>query len=493
MKSAMDKLIKKYFIVSIISFFMVLVITGTASYALFQIDKENTTNQNISVGNLSASLTSIEGAVVLKDLYPELSTNLPEDYKTYNFTVSNGGDYDLKYEIYLKDATSELLSKENEYSSYKQINPEYYKYINFVLDDGEVQNLSYIMENGKFMLFKGKMEPGYSKEHKIKFFIDDGETTSEGAPNDMQNSLLALDIYLDAGVYDKNFAQPLLNELLFKSNNKNVTDYNSGIKGEMFAFTHPEAEQTTGWSEEERTDYRYIGNVPNNYIQFNDEIWRIMGVFTVEGLNGEKEQRIKIVRNEQLANVAWNISGTNEWVGSTLYTLLNSGDYYNRLGSYVENGLNEKSKEQIVSTKWYLGGANTFQGLGGPDYYSFERGNVTMENRNKNIMQKVGLIYPSDYSYIYANGVNNECFDLTVSCISNNEDTSLNWFFKNSVDWTLSPLASEEDRVFIILAGAVGPNNVAFVRNMRPSVYLRSDINFKSGDGASPETAYVLE
>ena len=130
----------------------------------------------------------------------------------------------------------------------------------------------------------------------------------------------------------------LAEKLINHSNAASITDYNSGNKGEMYTFTHPEAEQTTGWSESERTDYRYIGNTPNNYIQFNDETWRIIGVFTVEGENKELEQRIKIIRDQSIGSFSWDkkSDGTysNEWSTSSLATMLN-GDYVNKGGSFT--------------------------------------------------------------------------------------------------------------------------------------------------------------
>lgn len=99
-----------------------------------------------------------------------------------------------------------------------------------------------------------------------------------------------------------------------KANSGSITNYNDGNKTEMYMFSHEATEQTGAL-----TDYRYIGNSPNNYVSFNCdndgkncEIWRIIGVFTVEDENGNKEERVKIVRGSSLANkIAWD-SGSNE-------------------------------------------------------------------------------------------------------------------------------------------------------------------------------------
>lgn len=112
-------------------------------------------------------------------------------------------------------------------------------------------------------------------------------------------------------------------QLLDKSNDATITDYNSGVKEELYAFKQEATAQT-----EALIDYRYIGSIPNNYIQFNDEVWRIIGVFPVEGENGEKVERVKIIREESIGNISWDTSKKSVWPTSSLYNLLNLGEYY---------------------------------------------------------------------------------------------------------------------------------------------------------------------
>ena len=68
-----------------------------------------------------------------------------------------------------------------------------------------------------------------------------------------------------------------VNDLLAKANPVTVTSYTDGNTGEMYTFEHPATTQTGAL-----TDYRYIGDNPNNYVTFNNELWRRIGVFTVE-------------------------------------------------------------------------------------------------------------------------------------------------------------------------------------------------------------------
>ena len=78
---------------------------------------------------------------------------------------------------------------------------------------------------------------------------------------------------------------------------------------------------------------RYYGSDPNNYVRFNNELWRIIGVF---GNN------VKLVRSEKLGYLSWDSSeesinegrGVNEWSTSALKNYLNTM-YYGGINSNV--------------------------------------------------------------------------------------------------------------------------------------------------------------
>ena len=200
MNKTFDKVIKSHIGLAILSFFAVVLMAGGVSYSLFQIDKKNTTNQTVAVGTLSGELTSITGAIVVNDLYPQSSSEITADGKKYSFTISNTGTYDLNYEIYLKDSTDTLLANTTEYASYKRISTSHYQYINYKLDGGNAYNLTANQNGDKFVVLRGTLKAGASEDHNLQFFLDNKDTTTTGAPNDISGSVLSLDIYFDAGV-----------------------------------------------------------------------------------------------------------------------------------------------------------------------------------------------------------------------------------------------------------------------------------------------------
>ena len=281
---------------------------------------------------------------------------------------------------------------------------------------------------------------------------------------------------------------PAVQSLLAKANPVTVTNYTDGNTKEMYTFEHPATTQTGAL-----TDYRYIGDNPNNYVTFNNELWRIIGVFTVEDGNGNTEQRIKIVRNEKLSsNMKWDSNAVNEWPTASLNTYLN-GDYY--------NGIEATSKSMIADTKYYLGGrvydSTTYYGST-PDMYAWERGTTVYSGRSISWNGKIALMYPSDYTYTYALGVDNTCYTDGNNCFSSKGGTpTQGWIYNtnsNTYQWLLSPGSDFSSCAFGLgVSGFVdGDCFVAYSYGVRPSLYLVSSIKIDSGEGTE-QSPYRLK
>ena len=121
---------------------------------------------------------------------------------------------------------------------------------------------------------------------------------------------------------------------------------------------------------------RYMGANPNNYVKFNNELWRIIGVFDVKSSeSGSTEKRIKIIRDDSLGNMAWGTNNVNNWRIASLQIYLN-GEYY--------NGLDSVSQDLIGDTYWNLGGTASYtsasNGLAS-HFYGYERGTKVYSGR----------------------------------------------------------------------------------------------------------------
>lgn len=252
---------------------------------------------------------------------------------------------------------------------------------------------------------------------------------------------------------------------------------------------------------------RYSGsNISvNNYIEFNDELWRIIGVFNVSN-GSETEKRVKLVRNDSIGIYSWDSTeetvnegyGTNEWSNSKIKSLLND-KYYNSLSStcytnsnlvqescnFTSKGLNSSSKELIENVKWSIGKVN----YEGTEPYTLFVDDVYTAEETETWTGLVGLINISDYSYASGNplcqsnirnGITIKNDDYNVdNCICNEK----NWLYKSTNYWTISGNNSNNNEAFNVIYKTVGSNYSSNAYNIYPTVYLKSIVKLVDGTG----------
>ena len=107
----------------------------------------------------------------------------------------------------------------------------------------------------------------------------------------------------------------------------------------LYRVSHSNINGTTNDEGFNKDEYRYAGTNPNNYVEFNNEIWRIIGLVYVKTENGV-EQRLKIIRfggllgQKNFGNHSWDHkltsigsslsdNGSNDWTDSELKDMLN--------------------------------------------------------------------------------------------------------------------------------------------------------------------------
>ena len=79
----------------------------------------------------------------------------------------------------------------------------------------------------------------------------------------------------------------------------------------LYEVTHDDIDfEDAGWKNKE---YRYAGVSPNNYLTFNDETWRIIGLVNVK-INDTIEQRVKIIKEESIGKFSWDSSSSMDEV-----------------------------------------------------------------------------------------------------------------------------------------------------------------------------------
>ena len=258
-----------------------------------------------------------------------------------------------------------------------------------------------------------------------------------------------------------------------------ITDiYNAANKTEVVNndVTYNYATEV-GMMEDVGGNIRYYGADPNNYVSFNDELWRIIGVFKdIDDGTGKKETRIKIARSESIGDYQWDSNDVNEWPTATLNTYLN--------GTYLPS-LTSEAQNMIGDALWNLGGSSEYKGLYADDYYTLERGTTVYSGRSITWTGKIALMYPSDYMYAGdLSRCNSDGYNWdgdTTNC----RDTS--WLRNtSSYQWTLIPNASLSRSVFVVgNTGYVNNNDgVLYSYASRPVLFLKSDVQITEGDGS---------
>jgi len=462
------------------------------SYAWLQLTLRGTKDLTLRAGNLSLVLDdSMEGGISMDSVVP-VADEEGKSQDGYTFTLENNGSIASQYTIYLDDlALDEGQTKMDDAFIKMSLTKE---------NQEEVLLLSQTIVDGKKVLDLGNIDAGSKYTYNLKMWID------ENATKEIMGTVFKGQLRIEASqVLQTGLA---IDQLISKANFTGATyDQSSAVQQkEMFSFSHGAGEQQAGWSEEELTDYRYVGLNPRNYVIFNDEVWRIVGVFTVEDESGQKERRLKLVRNELLGNYSFNNkgeNGENDWTTSSLQQVLNSGAYYNRTGGYTTNGLTEEAKSYIADAKWYLGGTGSYDNSSNglvSHFYNYERGNTVYSGRSISWIGKIGLIYVSDYGYATSGGTTKNrqtCLNNSLVSWDGRFDTDCwnnNWLYYSGSQWVMNSSSSDGYKVFHLRVNGIVNDTVYNAKDlvmMRPAIYLKTDISL-TGEGTST-SPYEIE
>ena len=243
--------------------------------------------------------------------------------------------------------------------------------------------------------------------------------------------------------------------------------------------------------------YRYEGKNPNNYIWFNNEYWRIIGVFDSTSHGQNEKNLVKIIRSKPLDKLEWDKSDTNDWATSSLNSLLN-GAYYNAEDgtnsgycyrykrkikgncNYTKKGIQSGYRKMIANVTWYLGGIST-NDASPRDFYEYERGTEVYNGNEITTTGYIGLMYPSDYGYSVLFNDNSR---YNLSNYSNNIFAGQSWLYGEGSEWTLTPRSSNNNSVFYIYSsGSALPISSTSSGGIRPVLYLDASVFKLDGNG----------
>ena len=254
--------------------------------------------------------------------------------------------------------------------------------------------------------------------------------------------------------------------------------------------------------------YRYEGKNPNNYIWFNNEYWRIIGVFDSASHGQSGKNLVKIIRADVLDGLAWDKNSVNDWTAASLNLLLN-GAYYNAQDGtssgycygygnysilancdYTKKGIQSGYRGMIVKVTWYLGGYSTSVGATTEAFYGYERGTTVYNGRPTSTTGYIGLMYLSDYGYSV---LASSCArTTTLYSYTSATCAGQSWLYGKAYEWTLTPRSSESNGVFYLYY--YGEPFISDATNgnvFRPVLYLDASVYKIDGDG-SLDSPYII-
>lgn len=257
------------------------------------------------------------------------------------------------------------------------------------------------------------------------------------------------------------------------------------------------------------TGYRYEGKNPNNYVWFNNELWRIIGVFDESTHEQNGQNLVKIVRENSIGAFSWDISNSNDWSKSSLKRILNpiegdadSGPYYYRkngtgnkycYGYYSETitimpsncdfsytGINLYYRNMIKNVIWKIGG-NTKSGGTASEMYSAERGTYARSGNEITTDGYIGLIYVSDYAYSVLSDSCERTISLnaynTVECAGQSWMLSLTASLLNHFTLRAGMLLSTYNGYTTTTTADAG-------HSINPALYLNENVYVLDGNGS---------
>ncbi len=505
----MDKVVKskKTILLAFLAVLLCVAIAVGYSYAVWTQTVEQEGTNVLNAGCLSVDFVETEDSDInLNNEYP-ISDEEGIKKKAYSFKITNSCTIYAKFSLNLEKLTGSTMDdgyvklQLNErrpqlYSAYNSVNPT-------LSDATSSRSLDF-----------GGLNPGASRSYTLKLWID------YDATNDQVGSTTFMSkVVVDSVAGEATGAEYIENLLADNPTTMNNDDPDENV--------------------------RYMGASPNNYVNFNDELWRIIGVFYVKSsVDGPYEKRLKIIRDESIGNYSWDSSeesinkglGVNEWSEADLNTLLNDTYYNSGSSEYCYNdlknthiacdfsikdgnkikGLDATARGMVATVMWNTGTVDgttkTYSNTNTKDMYTAERsdhtgkictgGNYCNDTtvRTTKWIGRVGLMYPSDYGYATGGGTSGRDACLKKELYNwegMSECYKDDWLLNSSqVQWTITPVPSSSTAygVFPVnSSGYVNRNDAYGTRGVRPVVYLKSSVQIvDDGNDGSYDNPYNL-
>ena len=483
--------------------FTVMSMSGN-SYALY-VNKDYGTTEDYTTGLLDLTFDE-NTTLTLASAFP-ISDAEGESSDAYSLKITNTGNLTYKFNVELLDTTSENLINN--------------KYIKIKIDDGEVHTL----DTSNILSKDVTLVPGESKSINIRMWLSEDTPNSEaGKGFSAKATTNGYAVYTtgDEIALPANANSYIISQSKGDSWPADLTD--SGLYA---TNSYTAADGTTKYH-----DYRYVGANVNNWVKFNNDLYRIIGVFDENSHGVTGQYLVKLIMANPIGGYSWgaynssNTSGeysgyANDWTGkskttkanlnillneyflnktntSSTYGACSNWTYFFSNTNYRTNdctdivgyGIDPKYSGYIEDATWYLYGSGTDQSK--QNWYLCERGGNSCTSSgpstgDTSVTSKIGLMYLSDCLYASGYYASTDTTTTQGQYYFGNK----NWLYKG-YEWTQTPSASGANRVWSVSFGLASSGYTNDPIGWRPSLYLKSDVKISGGFGTY-NNPYILE
>ena len=451
---------RRLFIASLMSLVLVSLLFVGDTFSIFMSEDVDENANVYTTGNLNVTYTLSDDNVTIDENSP-LRNEDAIKVTPYRVTVKNVGTVAYKFNVLLNDTTSK-----------DRID---YKYVMTQVGKYDVKSLDSCKNS---IIFKNIVVPANdSVDVDVRVWLSDSIPNSEiGKSFYAKLSISGVatydddeDVDTDLLVADRLMLGTKYIENLYNDGNK-IQEVVLGVdmsRGKVYQNISQKIML------DNNGEYRYFGSNPNNYVEFNNELWRIIGVANTykEGENEKTEKRLKIIRSDYLKDEPK--YSNNNYIRSSVNYYLNE-DYYKTLTT--------RSRSFMDSAMYYLGGIDS--NYYASNSYVMERGfkvfNCDNDScggmRETKVNTFIGLMYASDY--LYATDLSKCFFDATMY---NEENCYGNDWLNKEPELTITPSFSNANDTY-----GINDNKLMPVRSslkIRPVLYLKKNIAILSGNG----------
>ena len=487
---------KKQNIIMGISFVLLFVMVIGVSYAAYKFSAAGTKENVISTGTISMSYSQ-NSFIDLKNTYPKTDTYAiatKEDKSSMEFSVSmeTSGTKQINYALAITNIEEGTTLKSDKVKIYLEKEGKVVN--NFETNKGQtIESFKNKYVEGlidSYAIYQDILTTSNKTHHyTLTAWIDESyilpiknETTTTKQTNEETYKFKVKVVGVDSPIIIKEEISTSVTGIA--SQVLPTLTSNAGNSG-LYTITHAKDSTLQIGTNEDITEYRYRGASPKNYVTFNNEVWRILGVFPTDDGTGNIENRIKLIKDQSIGEYKWDTSGSNNWA--------RPGTLNTKLNTIYLNSLDSISKNMIGNTKYYLGSYNK-TAIQKDVMYQYERkiqnttSNKFYYGTNPNSwVGKLGLMYASDYGYAVSDECTQTLYNYNNATCKNN-----NWLFKVNSEWILPPSVSASSSASGVFSGGIVSSSVVnnFQYGVRPVLYLISSAKITGGSGtlSSPYT-----